>query len=121
MPTPPLPIPSTVYTGKTISELRSLSSTGTLGLLGNLILAKINGLNPNPGAWFKYKNERYKVWKAKISSGVGSQGLTIDNNLTVACKDKSISILEIQKEGKSKQTIDQFLLGNKISMGEKII
>jgi len=87
----------------------------------NLILAKINGLNPNPGAWFKYKNERYKVWKAKISSGVGSQGLTIDNNLTVACKDKSISILEIQKEGKSKQTIDQFLLGNKISQGEKIV
>ena len=41
MPTPPLPIPSTVYTGKTISELRSLSSTGTLGLLGNLILAKM--------------------------------------------------------------------------------
>ena len=22
----------------------------------NIILAKINGLNPNPGAWFKYKN-----------------------------------------------------------------
>tara|TARA_Y100001970_G_scaffold218525_1_gene267997 strand:- start:304 stop:1221 length:918 start_codon:yes stop_codon:yes gene_type:complete len=87
----------------------------------NLVLAKINGLNPNPGAWFKYKNERYKVWKAKISDGSGSQGSTIDNNLTVACKDKSISILEIQKEGKSKQTIDQFLLGNKISMGEKII
>ena len=87
----------------------------------NLILAKINGLKPNPGAWFKYKNERYKVWKAKISSGSGSQGSTIDNNLTVACKDKSISILEIQKEGKSKQTIDQFLLGNKIPIGEKIV
>ena len=87
----------------------------------NLILAKINGLNPNPGAWFKYKNERYKVWKAKISDGSGSQGSTIDNNLTVACKDKSISILEIQKEGKSKQSIDKFLLGNKIPIGEKIL
>ena len=87
----------------------------------NLILAKINGLNPNPGAWFKYKNERYKVWKAKISNGSGSHGSTIDNNLTVACKDKSISILVIQKEGKSKQTIDQFLLGNKIPIGEKIV
>ena len=87
----------------------------------NLILAKINGLNPNPGAWFKYKNERYKVLKAKIYNGSGSQGATIDNNLTVACKDKSIRILEIQKEGKSKQTIDQFLLGNKIPIGEKIV
>ena len=87
----------------------------------NLVLAKINGLNPNPGAWFKYKNERYKVWKAKISNASGLQGSSIDNNLTVACKDKSISILEIQKEGKSKQPIDQFLLGNKIPIGEKIL
>ncbi len=87
----------------------------------NVILAKVNGLNPNPGAWFKYKNERYKVWKAKISNANGLQGSAIDNNLTIACKDKSISILEIQKEGKSKQFIDQFLLGNKITKGEKII
>ena len=87
----------------------------------NLILAKINGLNPNPGAWFKYKNERYKLLKAKISNEGGTQGTTIDNNLTIACKDKSISILEIQKEGKSKQSIDKFLLGNKIPIGEKIL
>ena len=87
----------------------------------NVILAKVNGLNPNPGAWFKYKNERYKVWKAKISNANGLQGSAIDNNLTIACKDKSISILEIQKEGKSKQFIDQFLLGNKITKGEKIV
>ena len=86
----------------------------------NIILAKINGLNPNPGAWFKYKNERYKVWKAKISNTSGLQGSTIDNNLTIACKDKSISILEIQKQGKSRQAIDQFLLGSKIPKGEKI-
>ena len=87
----------------------------------NLILAKINGLNPNPGAWFKYKNERYKVLKAKVSNASGLQGSTIDNNLTIACKDKSISILEIQKEGKSRQAIDKFLLGRKIPKGEKIV
>ena len=22
------------------------------------LVAKINGLNPNPGAWFKYKNDK---------------------------------------------------------------
>ena len=86
----------------------------------NIILAKINGLNPNPGAWFKYKNQRYKVWKAKISNATGLPGSTIDNNLTIACKNKSIGILEIQKEGKSRQTTDQFLLGSKIPKGEKI-
>ncbi len=85
------------------------------------IIAKINGLNPNPGAWFKYKNERYKVWKAEVSSKSGLEGETLDNSLTVACKDKSIRMIEIQKEGKNRQSIDQFLLGNKIPIGEKIL
>ena len=66
------------------------------------VLAKINGLNPNPGAWFKYKNERYKVWKAKIGNENGSAGKILDKNFTVACKERSIKILEIQKEGKSR-------------------
>jgi len=85
------------------------------------ILAKINGLNPNPGAWFQYKNERYKVWKAKIVNENGNVGKTIDDKLTIACNNQSIKILEIQKEGKSRQTIDQFLLGNKIKKGESIV
>ena len=84
------------------------------------ILAKINGLNPNPGAWFEYKNQRYKVWKAKIVNQNGNVGKTLDDKLTIACKDKAISILEIQKEGKGKQEIEKFLLGNKIKEGESI-
>ena len=84
------------------------------------ILAKINGLNPNPGAWFKYKNERYKVWKAKIVNENGDAGKTLNNEMTIACKEKSIKILEIQKQGKSRQAIEQFLLGNRIKQGESI-
>ena len=84
------------------------------------ILAKINGLNPNPGAWFKYKNERYKVWKAKIVENKNAIGVVLDDSLTIGCKDQSIRILEIQKEGKSRQTVEKFLLGNKIEPGEKL-
>ena len=84
------------------------------------ILAKINGLNPNPGAWFKYKNQRYKVWKANITNTFGSPGTIVDKMLTIACKEQSIQILEIQKEGKSRQQIDQFLLDNNIKIGESI-
>ena len=81
------------------------------------ILAKINGLNPNPGAWFEYRNERYKVWKAEI---VTKSGNAIDDQITIACKEQSIKIIEIQKEGKSRQLISKFLLGNKIKQGETI-
>jgi len=81
------------------------------------ILAKINGLNPNPGAWFEYDNQRYKVWKAKIINEKNKVGKIIDNNLTIACRDQSIQILQIQKEGKNKQSTEQFLTGNKINKG----
>jgi len=84
------------------------------------VLAKINGLNPNPGAWFQYNKERYKVWKAKIVNENSDAGKTIDDKLTIACNEQSIKILEIQKEGKSRQLTDQFLLGNKIKQGEHI-
>tara|TARA_B100000427_G_scaffold239428_1_gene202317 strand:+ start:61 stop:981 length:921 start_codon:yes stop_codon:yes gene_type:complete len=85
------------------------------------ILGKINGLNPNPGAWFEYKNERYKVWKAKIVKSKGIAGFTIDNQLTIACKENSLQILEIQKEGKSKMSTEKFILGNPIKVGENIV
>ncbi len=85
------------------------------------VLAKINGLNPNPGAWFQYKNERFKVWKAEIVNKNSDAGKILDNHLTIACDEQSIKILEIQKEGKSRQLTDQFLLGNKIKYGESII
>ena len=84
------------------------------------VLAKINGLNPNPGAWFEYKKERFKVWKAEIVNQDSNTGKTVDDQLTIACKEKSIKILEIQKEGKSRQSADQFLLGNNIKQGEII-
>ena len=84
------------------------------------VLAKINGLNPNPGAWFEYKNERYKVWKAEIVNKSGKIGTILNDQLIVSCKDQAVQILEIQKEGKSRQMTEQFLLGNKINQGENI-
>ena len=85
------------------------------------VLAKINGLNPNPGAWFKYKKERYKVWKAKISDETGDFGKIINDKLTIACSNQSIQITEIQKEGKSRQSVDKFLLVNKMKKGESVV
>ena len=81
------------------------------------VLAQINGLNPNPGAWFKINNKRYKVWKAKIVKIKGHPGEILNDKLVIGCDDFSIKIIEIQKEGKDKQSIEKFLLGNKIKKG----
>ena len=82
------------------------------------VLNHIHGLSPNPGAWFVYENERFKVLRASKSSTSGNPGAILDDNLTVACKSGSIEILEIQRQGKKKQTKKDFLLGKKIDKGK---
>ena len=81
----------------------------------NKVIAHIHGLSPNPGAWFKYDAERFKVLRVNKSTINGNPGTLLDENLTIACKSDSIQILEIQRQGKNKQTTKDFLLGKKIS------
>ena len=83
----------------------------------NKVLAHIHGLSPNPGAWFEFKNERFKVLKAKISSESGKSGYVLDENLTIGCESSSVQILELQRQGKNIQTTKEFLLGKKINKG----
>jgi len=81
------------------------------------VLAHIHGLSPSPGAWFEHENERFKVLCANKFSANGYPGTLLDENLTIACKSDSIQILEIQRQGKNKQTTKNFLLGKRISKG----
>ncbi len=83
----------------------------------NKVLGHIHGLSPNPGAWFEFDKERFKVLKAKTSSENGKSGCVIDDNLTVGCETGAIQILELQRQGKKKQTTKEFLLGKKITKG----
>jgi len=83
----------------------------------NKVIAHIHGLSPNPGAWFEHENERFKVLRANKSAASGNPGTLLDESLTIACKSDSIQVLEIQRQGKNKQTSKDFLLGKKISKG----
>ena len=86
-------------------------------LNANKVLRHIHGLSPNPGAWFEFENERFKILRAQISTKEGKAGSVLDENLTVGCESASIKILELQRQGKNKQTTKNFLLGNKIDKG----
>ena len=85
------------------------------------ILGKINGLYPTPGAFFNFKGERYKILKAEIGNGVGKAGEVISDKLEIACiNNQSIKIVEIQREGKKVQRINEFILGSQIKKGSII-
>ena len=85
------------------------------------IIAKINGLYPNPGAFFIYKGERYKILSANLASGSGEIGEVLDDYLEVSCGNKkSIKVLEIQRQGKRPQNISEFVLGSQIKKGSNL-
>ena len=87
----------------------------------SIIIGKINGLYPVPGAFFIYKGERYKILKAEIGNGIGKPGEIISNYLEVICGDnRSIKIKEIQRQGKKPQNIGEFMLGSQIKKGTVI-
>jgi len=82
------------------------------------IIRKINGLHPNPGAYFIFNGYRYKILRAEIGNGSGHPGEVLNNKLEIACSNnESIKVIEIQKEGKKIQEINKFLNGSKIHKG----
>ena len=81
------------------------------------IIGKINGLFPYPGGYFIYKGERYKILKAKISFSKDQPGKVLSSDLEISCGENSIKILEIQREGKKPQKVNEFIIGSQIQKG----
>ena len=78
------------------------------------VIAKINGLN---GAHFIFQGARYKILKAEFNNLSGKPGEIIGDSLEIACKEKSIKVMMIQREGKKPQKTAEFLLGSQIKKG----
>jgi methionyl-tRNA formyltransferase len=81
----------------------------------------IRGLSPFPGAWFEMPGEkgpvRIKVLRSTRAQGGGAPGTLLDNNLTVACGDGAIRIVELQRAGKQPMKADEFLRGTPLERG----
>ena len=84
------------------------------------IIGKINGLYPSPGAWFSFNGERHKILKAIPQGSNGNPGYVLNESLEVACGKNSLKILEIQREGKKAQKINEFIQGTKIKKGSNL-
>jgi methionyl-tRNA formyltransferase len=85
------------------------------------IIGKINGLYPSPGAFFIFNKERYKILKAELGTKSGEIGEVMTSDLEISCGDqKSIKVIEIQRQGKKPQNINEFTLGSQIAKGSKL-
>ena len=73
------------------------------------------GLSPFPGAWFEHAGAgRIKVLRSTKGSGAGEPGRVLDDELTVACGEGAIRLLELQREGRKPMRAEEFLRGTPI-------
>ncbi len=84
------------------------------------VIAKINAFYPSPGSWFKHNGSRVKITKAQERRLRGKPGEILKENFTIACRENSIEILELQKEGKKKMKTSEYLKGNKLEIGSNV-
>ena len=65
----------------------------------------IRGLSPFPGAWFETRRHvRIKVLRSSKAEGQRSKsapGTVLDDNLTIACGDGAVRLVQVQREGKA--------------------
>jgi len=80
----------------------------------------IRGLSPFPGAWFELAGARIKVLRSTKGEGSGAPGTVLDDQLTVACADGAVRILELQRAGRQAMKAEEFLRGANVAAGTRL-
>jgi methionyl-tRNA formyltransferase len=80
----------------------------------------VRGLSPFPGAWFDLDGTRVKVLRSTLGPGSGAPGTVVDDQLTIACGDGAVRLLELQRAGGKAMKADDFLRGNAVNRGARL-
>lgn len=87
-----------------------------------VIERKIRAFNPWPGAFTEIKTDagprKLKVFAAKVTTDSGKPGdiLRSDGRLVIAAGQNSISVIEVQLEGRKRMSASEFTRGNRIGL-----
>jgi methionyl-tRNA formyltransferase len=80
----------------------------------------IRGLSPFPGAWFELAGDRIKVLRSTKGEGSSAPGTVLDDQLTVACGEGAVRILELQRAGRQAMKAEEFLRGANVAAGTRL-
>ena len=85
----------------------------------------VRGLNSWPSAYTYHGGKQLKIWRAAVGPGTGGAvpGQIVKvtkNEVSVACGEGSLVLLEVQAEGRKRMETAQFLLGNALREGEML-
>ncbi|QDM23842.1 methionyl-tRNA formyltransferase [Tardiphaga sp. vice154] len=83
------------------------------------VLRHIHGLSPFPGAWCEVPLDgeptRVKVLRCALAEGASAPGDLLDGQLTIACGDGAIRLIELQRAGKQPMKAIDFLRGTPLA------
>lgn len=85
----------------------------------------VRGLSPFPGAWFEAvgptgATERIKVLRSEPAAGNGPAGAVLDDNLTIACGEGAVRLIDVQRAGKRPMLAPEFLRGFPLMAGATV-
>lgn len=81
---------------------------------------QIRAFNPMPGGFFEFEGQRYRIHSAHILQQSGQAGIVLDDQLTIGCEQGAIRPNVIQRAGKPKMELRDFLNGTSIPVGTKV-
>ena len=83
------------------------------------VLRHIHGLSPFPGAWCEVPLDgeatRVKILRCELADSLGGPGDLLDDQLTIACGEGAIRIIELQRAGKQPMKAVDFLRGTPLA------
>ena len=89
------------------------------------VLRHIHGLSPFPGAWCEMAIDgepaRVKILRCALADGSGASGELLDDQLTVACQQGALRILELQRAGKAPMKAEEFLRGTPLKPPMRLV
>jgi methionyl-tRNA formyltransferase len=84
----------------------------------------IRGLSPFPGAWFEIGGVRVKALRSTKGEGQITKdavpGRVLDDQLTIACGDGAVRLVQAQRAGRQPMNAEEFLRGTPVKRGMRL-
>jgi len=117
-PTPAIPQPTDGIT--CASKIDKLEAQLDFGQPADLVERQVRAFNPAPGAWFQFMAERIKLLEAEVVPGSGPPGMVADDHLKIACGERALRPIVVQRAGRSPMHPDELLRGFPIPKGAQL-
>lgn len=84
---------------------------------------RVRAFDPSPGAWAMHRDAPVKLFGARTVSGSGAPGEVLAAGrraLVIACRDEAIEVGEVQPAGKNRITVDAWVRGRGVAVGDHL-